>query len=229
MPVKIPCDFQLVSTSSTDHGNMKKKIVQPQSDTVSFTGPDGAVFRPVLPGKYRTNSKDGNNNNHQELSFDLTFPQELARRDVTIPAGTTITSTARMYTQTELDALYRAFYSARDEAWRLGGELNDMMTIQGPPKVWNEDAGRWEKQSKSINPLQWAQKRIAYASAKAKQDQKNNARPDPNDLSERGSFPGIDDNVYMAKQGIAKTQNGAVIGQWSMEPMLLNKPVSYRK
>eukprot|EP00977_Amphora_coffeiformis_P019431 scaffold7227_cov160-Amphora_coffeaeformis.AAC.10 len=224
MPVKIPCDFQL-ATSSSDDGKMR--IVQPQSDTVSFTGPDGAVVRPIVSGNYKTSSKDSNH--PQELAFDLTFPQELARRDVTIPAGTTVTCTARMYTQTELDALYQAFYDARDEAWRLGGELNDMMTIQGPPKVWNEEAGRWEKRSKSINPLQWAQKRLAYTSAKAQQDQKNKARPDPNDLSERGPFPGIDDNVYVAKQGIAKTQNGAVIGRWSMEPMLLDKPVSYRK
>ena len=214
MPVKVPCDFQLTSD--------RKTVVHPQSDTVSFTGPDGAVIRPITAGNYKVN------NNQQELSFDLTFPEELARRDVTIPAGTTVTCTTRMYTQTEMKALYQAFYDARDEAWRIGGELNDMTTIQGPQKVWNEEAGQWEKRSKTINPLQWAQKRFAYTSAKAKQDQRNNARPDPNDLSEQGPFPGITDRVYMAKEGIAKTQNGAVIGRWSMEPMLRDKPVSYR-
>lgn len=222
LPVKIPCDF---TRRGDDDSAMM--VVQPRSDTVSFTGPEGSVARPVVGG--RVARPPTTTTDPQELSFALTFPQELARRDVTVPAGTTVTCTTRLYTQTELDALQKAFYDARDEAWRLGGELNDMMTVDGPPKVWNEERGRWEKVDKRINPLQWAQKRLAYARAKAVQDQKNRARPDLKDLSERGSLPGIDVPVYTAKQGVAKTQTGAVIGRWSMEPMRWDQPVSYRQ
>ena len=222
MPVKIPCDF---GVTTTDNTNVKATtFVQPQSDTVSFTGPDGAVIRPIQGGKYQLN-KD-----KTELAFDLTFPETLARRDVTIPGGTTITCTAPVYTQSAVDALYQAFYDARDAAWELGSQLNDMTSLQGlPPKVWNEATQTWERRTKKINPLQWAQKRLAYAAAKAKQEAANQQRPDPKDLSARGPFPGLDESLYVAKQGIAKTQTGAVIGTFSMEPILVDQPVSYRK
>lgn len=212
MPIKIPTQID-----SAGHAT-------PVDDTFSVTGPDGAVTQPIQGGKFLVS------NDQTSISLDLHFPAEVARRDITIPAGSTLTCTSRLYTKTEMDALYQAYYDARDEAWQLGGELNDMVSVQGPPKVWNEEAKRWEKRSKSVNPLQWAQKRLMYAAAKTKQDQANQQRPDYNDLSERGALSGVaDDYVYVAKNGVVKTQTGAVIGKWSMEPMLTDRPVSYRK
>ena len=213
MPLKIPCDFVLTADG--------ERQLQPQSDTVSMTGPMGAVTRPIVGGSFITKR------NNQELTFSLTFPESLQRNDVYIEGGTVIQCTGRMYTKKEFDQLYQAFYVARDKAWELGGQLNDMTKVEGPPKRWNEELKRWETRSKSVNPFEWAQKRLAYAGAKAEQERKNNDRPDPKDLSDRGSLPGIDDKIYVAKEGIARTQTGAVIGRWSMEP-IDNQPVSYR-
>ena len=215
-PLKIPCDFIGTTTTTQDATRTTTSFtVSPQSDTVSFTGPNGAVIRPIQGGGDYQISKD-----ETELTFSLTFPETLARRDVTIDAGSTIQCTGRLYTQKELDQLYQAYYDARDEAWKLGGELNDMERMDGPPKKWNEETKQWEIRRKSINPLTWAQKRLAYAAAKAKQESKNNQRPDPNRLSEKGSLPGIDDSVYVAKEGVVRAPNGAVMGRWSMEPIL---------
>jgi hypothetical protein len=211
MPVKIPCEF--VSENGKQH-------VVPQSDVVSMTGPTGAVTRPIQGGTFTTTQ------NNQQIQFSLTFPERLARNDVSIEAGTIIQCTGRLYTQSEIDHLQQAFYDARDKAWELGGQLNDMTKMDGPPKQWNEEQKRWETRRRSVNPFEWTSKRLAYGAAKAVQDRRNKDRPDLKDLSERGSLPGIDDKLFVAKQGIAKTQSGAVIGRWSMEPML-EKAVSY--
>lgn len=227
MPVKIPVDF-----SRQDGPQEASSLVQPRSDTVSFTGPEGAVLRPIRGGTYQVTRRNKNNKNddhYSDLTFDLTFPETLARRDVVIPAGTTISCTSRLYTQDDLDALSRAFYDARDAAWQLGGELNAMTTMDGPPKVWNDKANQWEPRvGPQVNPLQWAQKRLAYAAAKAKQNAAHHQRPKPQNLSARGRLHlarvGKDDDdsvVYVAKDGVARTQTGAVIGKWSMEPILL--------
>jgi hypothetical protein len=213
MPLKIPCDFVQTEKGET--------YVQPQSDTVSMTGPSGAVTRPIVGGSFVTKSND------QELEFALTFPETLMRNDVSIPAGTTIQCTGRIYTQSEFDRLYQAFYNARDKAWELGGQLNAMTKVEGPPKKWNEELQRWENRNKSVNPLEWAKTRLAYAQAKALQNRHNEERPDPKDLSDRGFLPGVEGKVYVAKEGLARTQTGAVIGRWSMEPVL-EQPVSYR-
>lgn len=207
MPLVIPCDFS-------------NKSVDPQADTVSFTGPNGAVIRPIEGGTVQI-KKD------KELQFTLSFPETLARRDVTIDAGTTIQCIGTMFTKTELDRLNQEFYEARDETWALGGELNEMSKLQGAPKKWNEENKRWEKRSLNINPLSWAQKRLQYMAAKTRQDKRNSQRPDPRMLSERGSFPGVETDVYVAKEGVIKSQSGAVVGRWGMEPMLKDRPVSY--
>ena len=215
MPLKIPCDLSLTENNG--------RLVEPQSDTVSFTGPEGAVIRPINGGSFECDEKSKN----QHLSFSLQFPETLARRDVTIEAGTTLQCTGRFYTQSELDRLNQEFYQARDQAWELGGELNDMVNVEGPPKKWNEELQRWETKSKTVNPLEWAQKRLSYMAAKAKQGQTNDQRPDLNSLSERGSLPGVEDSVYVAKEGLVRNQNGAVMGRWSMEPILNDRVVSY--
>ena len=59
MPLVVPCDFT-------------RDSLQPQSDTVSFTGPGGAVIRPIQGGHVQLK-------NDKELKFTLSFPETLAR------------------------------------------------------------------------------------------------------------------------------------------------------
>jgi hypothetical protein len=232
MPLVVPCDF-----------NEKNSLVVPQRDTVSFTAADGAVVKPVLGGTWEftygvvdkllvqeTNKK--NQPLPTGLSFSLTFPETLQRRDVTIDAGTTLDLTARVYSKTELDALNKAYYDAREMTWQAGETLNDAARRQGSAKKWNEETGRWEKRYDNENPLKMIQNQFQYWSAKAQQDAKQRQRPDANDISDRGPFPGFvdgdNDGLYVAKGGVIRaSKNGAVMGTWSAEP-ILDRPVSYR-
>ena len=66
------------------------------------------------------------------------------------------------------------------------------------------------------------------AAAKAIQGQKMAQRPDLNDLSDRGTLPGIEKGVYIAKKNTVRAgRNGPVCGTWSAMP-ITNLPASYR-
>lgn len=166
----------------------------------------------------------------KELTFDLTFPEQLTRRDVTIEAGSTLQCVTAAYTQSDLDFLNSEFYKARQEAWDIGGELNNMAARQSAPKRWNFETNAWEKRHVAENPLKWVQKQAKYFAAKANQDAKNRQRPDPNTLSAMGRLPGLDEFVYVQKSsGIVKAaSNGAVMGTWQAEPINDHQPLSYR-
>jgi hypothetical protein len=151
LPIVVRCDV-----SST--------TIQPQSDTISFTGVDGAVVRPVLGGTlqlldhhhHSSTGKDNqtnNNNQRKRLAFALTFPEAMARRDVTIDAGTTLYCTGTYYTQSELDLLNQAYYKARNDVWVLDNELKIMTDLDGPAKRWNEETKQWERSNYSTGPL----------------------------------------------------------------------------
>ncbi|KAL3937237.1 MAG: hypothetical protein SGARI_002204, partial [Bacillariaceae sp.] len=201
------------------------------SDTVSFTGPDGAVVKPVVGGKWDVSD------DQKQVSFSLSFPETMQRRDVTIEGGSTLELVGRMYTQEELDQLNNAYYEARENTWQLGVRLNDISRQQGAAKKWNEAKGRWEKPKTDANLFSTMQKRMNYMAAKAKQDQANEQRPDANSISNRGELPGLDggnanengnNGVYIAKGGVVRQgKNGPVMGTWQAEPITTN-PVSYR-
>jgi len=215
MPLVIPCDF-------SHNRNDQESLILPRSETVSFTGPDGAVVKPVVGGDWRLSD------DQKQLSLSLSFPETLQRRDVSINAGTTLELTTRVYTQAELDQLNEAYYQARENTWQVGGDLNDIARQQSAPKKWNEAKGRWEKPQNANNILATIQKRVSYLAAKADQDQKNRQRPDPNTISDRGLLPGVDGGVYIAKGGVVReSQNGPVMGTWQAQP-ITNMPVSYR-
>ena len=56
----------------------------------------------------------------------------------------------------------------------------------------------------------------------------HNVRPDLNDLSDRGTLPGIEKAVCIAKKGTVRAgRNGPVCGTWSAMP-ITNLPASYR-
>jgi len=212
MPLVIPCDFSHEQSSNR---------VDPKSQTVSFTGPDGAVVKPIQGGSWSLDK------NEKELSFELTFPETLQRRDVSIPGGTTVKCTGTTFTQTEVDRLNNEFYKAREATWAVGEKLNDMSSRQGAPKKWDEEKGQWVKRYSNENPLSSVQNRLEYWRAKADQDQKNNARPSANDLSNIGRLPGVDSAIYIAKKGVVRAPNGAVMGTWAAEPITPDRTVSY--
>merc|ERR1712018_932218 len=110
----------------------------------------------------------------------------------------------------ELDGLDQDFYKARDEAWEIGKELNEIAKKVDGPKQWNEEKQTWEKRTDGVPSIfSQIQKRMKHAIAKAKQKQKSDLRPSRNDLSEVGSIPGVVTNggIYVQKQGTIKIGN----------------------
>lgn len=211
MPLVIPTDF-----TSESHA------LVPHSDTVSFTGPEGAVVRPVTGERWEL-SKD-----EQTISFSYTLPEEMNRRDVKIEEGTELCLTGRVYTKTEFDRLNQEYYQAREELWKAGGEIGDIYDRQEASKRWDEESGQWVKQYENENPFKIAQKQLLYWGAKAKQDRRMAQRPDLNEMSDRGSLPGVEGGVYIAKGGVVRAgQNGPVCGSWSAMP-ITGAPASYR-
>jgi len=210
MPLVIPTDF------SADN------VLSPKSETVMFTGPNGAVVSPVVGEGWHL-SKD-----EKTISLSYTLPEKMERRDVYIEAGTELVLSGRVYTQEEMDRLNKEYYEAREELWKAGKEISDIYERQNASKKWDEETNSWVKRYKDENPFRIAQKEIQYKLAEAVQGQKMAQRPDLNDLSNRGSFPGIETGVYFEKKGVVRAgKNGPVCGTWSAEP-ITNAPVSYR-
>mmetsp|Transcript_7902 Transcript_7902/g.19059 ORF Transcript_7902/g.19059 Transcript_7902/m.19059 type:complete len:282 (+) Transcript_7902:101-946(+) len=202
MPMVIPCDFQ-----------SDKKLI-PRADTVSFTGPNGAVVSPVQGEEWEIS------NNDKEIKCELTFPKYMERRDVWIDAGTTLTLLGSVYTKEELERLDQEFYEAREEAWELGGELNEIADQIEGPKKWNEEKQVWEKRMDGVpNIFSQMQKRVQHLGAQAKQKQKANQRPSLKDLSDGGTIPGFSEKgLFIQKHGLVKIGN-VVAGRWSAEPI----------
>jgi hypothetical protein len=220
MPLVIPCDFSRTKSFSGEN----EFLVLPKSDTVSFTGPDGAVTKPVVGGKWDFSV------DKKQVSLSLSFPETLQRRDVTVVGGSTLELTGRMYTQEELNQLNEAYYEARENTWQVGSELNDSARQQGAAKKWNEEKGVWVKPKTNTNIFSTIQNRMRYVAAKAQQDQKNQERPNANAISNRGQLPGMggDSGVYIMKGGVVRQgKNGPVMGTWQAEPITMN-PTSYR-
>ena len=232
MPLVIPVDFVLVQGADNS-------IVVPRSDTVSFTGENGAVTSPVHGGTWKVvDNPDDEKKKPQSLSFSLHFPESFSRRDVVIEGDTTITLEGAFYTKTAIDLLNDDFYQAREETWELGKQLNDMSRRHEAPKKWNEEKKRWEKRYPTENLMTQVTKRMQLFKAQTNQNIKNSLRPNPNTLSSTfGTLPGVmksrsnsddrdgneDDRnekepIYMLKQGTVKIGN-SVIGRWSAEPI----------
>jgi len=172
--------------------------------------------RPIEGGNWKL-SKD-----KKQLSLSLTFPEYFERSDVYVDAGTPITLQTRVYTKDEVDTLNKEYYEARDEAWALGEELNNISRMINGPKQWNEKSQAWEKRTDGIPSfLVQGQKRMRHLAAETLQKQKGDLRPDPNSLSERGTLPGLDSDVFIVKQGTIRIGTGkkAVMGKWLAEPL----------
>ena len=202
MPLVIPCDFN------------SDQLVLPKSDTVSFTTQTGGVVKPVEGGSWSLSD------DQTEFTMTVSFPEQMERNDVWIDAGTTMTLQAVVYTQDKMDELNQAFYDARETVWELGEELNNIARVKESPKKWNPETERWEKKQLGLSSLaNQMQKRVQLLAAQAKQAQASNQRPSPNILSDRGSLPGMERQIYIQKQGVVKIGN-SVVGKWSAEPIV---------
>ena len=162
MPIVVPCDF------------LPNQKVQPRSDVVSFTGPDGAVVAPIQGGNWETDKEKG------ALSMTLTFPESMARRDVTIEAGTTMTLKGKVFAKSEIDNLNQEFYKARDKVWKIGGELNDISPTKRSSQrsgMKKPNNGRYDTRTNSV--LSQVSKRISLLGAQAFSAAKIQPTPQP--------------------------------------------------
>lgn len=217
MPLVVPSDF--VGDPATE----PSRFVAPQSETVGFTGADGAKESPIRGGAWEL-SEDSTS-----LTFSYIIANELRRGDVYVEAGTELFLSARIYTQTEIDRLNQEYYSARDELWSTGGELDSMSDRQQSSKKWNTKTERWEKRYPSENPLSVITNQFSYFLQKAKQEKARNQRPEPDTLSDRGGqLPGVgtdgDGNgeyVYLVQGGSVRYggEKGPVCGVWLAQPI----------
>lgn len=215
LPLVIKCDF-----------NEKNGEVVPQEENCRFTGPDGEVVRPIQTGVWSSN------NNNRNLKFSLNFPQELARRDVTIDAGTEIFCEGLVYSTNDLKRMNEKFYKSRDETWKAGEAYNEISRRKEASKKWNDETGQWEKRYGEEPLLSAFTKQMNLMNVKRKSERENSDRPNPKTLSlDSGPFPGFDSDVYIKKEGVVKIKRrgwrDAIIGTWSAEPINKEKPVSY--
>uniref|UniRef100_A0A7S1C2S6 Plastid lipid-associated protein/fibrillin conserved domain-containing protein n=2 Tax=Corethron hystrix TaxID=216773 RepID=A0A7S1C2S6_9STRA len=213
--------------------------LKPLSPTVFFTdfvaGDDGVAAAqefPVGPGSWRL---DGTT-----LALDLDFPEAMARGEARLPAGR-LYFVGELYTSGGLavveedHAKARKVMSAAERAVRESEGGNDR------PKVWNEAAGRWERPERQNNAGEKALRKIELARAKAEVERVVKRRVRRESLSFcEGAWPGIDDSVYIRKEGKLSTRppsNGffgkllggqkETLGTWTAEPVIAGQEGLY--
>jgi hypothetical protein len=217
-PIVVPCDF----TTEQDGRNRR---LAPQQDVVRYTvQKTGQVVKPIQAGSWSLDDAV------RQLSFTLSFPEAMSRNDLRLPADTTLTCVGPVYTTSDIQQLNANFYQARDAAWQVGAELNAMVKEKDGPKQWNKVTQQWNARSGFRDPLAYVQKRYTHATLWQRQNRENDKRPNPQTLSAfPGRFPGLpeDQLLFMGKQGVIRQGSNTVIGTWSAEPMVEDRPVSY--
>jgi len=243
LPLIVQCDFQ----NDNKHNNKKSGTVVPLTGDVRYTGPDGETIKPVLGGEWSMIAGNNNNNakleQQREISFTLTFPEELIRRDVILNAGSILRLDGLLYSTTQLKEMNDIFYKARNAKWDAGEQLNDIEKRRDASLKWNPNTNKWEQRYEKETLLSTLKKQKDMLFAERKIQKINLERPNPKDLSlDCGPFPGIDDgDVYFRKQGkvLLSNQQGdgggigqfwnskkCVVGSWAAEP-INDKPLSY--
>lgn len=216
LPLVFGCDFEEEGT----------RIV-PKSDKVRFTGPSGEVTGRIEGGAWTT--KSSGKGEGTGLSFTLSFPEELERRDVTL--GGTVRCEGLLYSTEALRELDAEYYAARDAKWEAGKAAAEAQERAEAPKKWNPDSERWERRYEEEGLPSMLLKRAAYLLAERRDKAVIKRRPMPKELSmDCGPFPGIEGDVYVKRGGRVVLEGGwreRVVGTWSMEP-ITDLPVSYR-
>ena len=220
LPLVVGCDFEEAEAGSTAR-------VVPKSDEGRFTGPGGEVTGRIVGGTWTTGPSGGGDGT--ALSFTLSFPEELVRRDVTL--GGTIRCEGLLYSTGDLRDLDAEYYAARDAKWEAGRAADEARGRADAPRRWNPDRERWERrdEGEGLPSVLW--KGAAYLLAERRDRAVVRRRPMPKELSmDCGPFPGIEGDVYARRGGRVVLEGGwreRVVGTWSMEP-ITDLPVSYR-
>ncbi len=207
-PIVIPCDF-------TSDGS-----VTPQTTTVSYVADvTGGVTKPVVGGgwKFPVGTK--------RLEFTLSFPEELKKKDVSIPAGSELVMEVNLISTQAVKQLELAFTEARKEEWKALEKIDAIQAVRNSPKRWNEETQRWEY-SRVEEPLPSLFSKHWDAFVKGQERRKKFAEKPRSgvELSKRpGRFPGFakDDLVYFRTDGIIrnKSKGNMVVGTWTAEPI----------
>lgn len=209
LPLVIKCEFK-------DDGQ-----VVPLTGEVRFTDPMGEVVKPVGKGKWSLRSS-------RYLSFTLDFPESVCKRDVELDAGTTVVCEGLIYSKTDLNAMNKKYFRARDKTDKVAEDLIFSRRRQAP-RVWDKELGKWVERYEK-KKLSDAAKRVGLFFLEGAEKREMNKRPNPTQLSlESGPFPGVKGDVFVAKKGIVKMKKGLVnpvVGTWSAEPINDN-PASY--
>ncbi len=218
LPVVVQCDFRQEERRTSD----QKNVVIPLTGDVRFTGPDGEVVKRVEEGEWSLTD-------NRDLSFTLSFPEKLVRRDVTLEG--IVRLEGLLYSVGDLKDMDEKFYEARNDKWDAGEELNDVDRRRDAPKKWNPNTNQWEKRYEDEGFLSKLGKRVNLLIAERSERKVNRDRPMPKELSlDCGPFPGVEGDVYFRKGGKVLLKTGflreLVIGTWSAEP-INDKPLSY--
>jgi len=227
MALVVPTDFgsQLLSNSNSE--TTIRRFVAPRSETVGFTGPEGAQESPIVGNEWSLSKDD------TYFSASYTIANELRKKDIVIEAGTELVLSTRLYTQTELNRLNEEFYKTREAMWSTGGNLNDAKDRQQSSKKWNSTTERWEQRYPDDNPFAIVKSKVLYWMQNAKQEKARNERPEVESLSDRGgNLPGVgndDEYVYLVQQGVVRYggEDGPVCGLWKSQP-ITNVPARER-
>ena len=112
--------------------------VTPQTSTVSYVADvSGGVTKPVQGGNWKVRDD-------KRLEFTLKFPEELRKKDVTIPEGSDLVMDVNLISTKALKQLEVAFSEARKEEWKALEKIDEIQAIRNSPKRWNDDTQRWE-------------------------------------------------------------------------------------
>lgn len=214
-PVVIPCDFNIDGS------------VEPRSETVSYVADvSGGSTKPVQGGRWSTKNKNA-------LEFSLSFPEEMRKNDVVIPADSDLSLEVNLVSSQALKELEEAFSEARKEEWKALEKVDEIQAIRDAPKRWNEETQRWEY-PRVDEPLSSLFSKHLTAFVKGQERRKKFAEKPRSgvELSKRpGMFPGFpkDDLVYFGTRGVVrnKSKGNMVVGTWTAEP-IDGQPASYR-
>ena len=164
-----------------------------------FTGPGGEVRGRIEGGEWKASPSSGEGRGIG-LSFGLSFPDELSRRDVTLRG--TVRCEGTLYSTEGLRELDAEYYAARDAKWEAGKAAGEALERAEAPRRWNPESERWERRYEEEGAASKLWKRARYLLAERREKSVTDRRPMPKELSmDCGPFPGIEGEAYARRGG----------------------------
>jgi len=215
LPLVFPCNF-----------TTQQNEVIPIKGEVRYVDSRGEVVKPITKGNW-TLDPPNQNNAQRKLTFTLTFPETMNRNNVILDAGTTVHCEGLLYTVQDIKDLNAQFYKARDKTDDAARRVSDISKRRDAPKKWDFEQQKWVKRYKEDSLFANLGKRVKLFGANMEEKRKSKKRPKATMLSvDSGPFPGLEGEVFIAKGGIVRGSNNAVMGTWSAEP-ITDRPASY--